>query len=155
MNPHTNTKKLENALIFSERQAFLLFLAYLGVLYSIYLETNFLSSELTKSQDLMNQYGLLESILLIALIGPIIEEFCFRYVLFKLFAPINVLIILALSSSLWAALHFSENLLVPIMLFFLGWILGVLRIQSGSILYPTIVHALNNLIFIFFLRVTI
>lgn len=110
--------RVNSILVFSSTKAYLLFIAYLCFIYFLYLNTDFLKSEIVSGKNLMNQYGLLESILLIALIGPIIEEFCFRYVLFKLLAPLNVLIILALSSSLWAALHFSENLLVPIMLFF-------------------------------------
>ncbi|WP_425595350.1 CPBP family intramembrane glutamic endopeptidase [Pseudoalteromonas arctica] len=146
---------VNSTLVFSSTKAYLFFVAYLCFMYLLYLNTDFLKTEIVSGKNLMNQYGFLESILLIALIGSIIEEFLFRYVLFKLLAPFNDLMILTLSSTLWAVLHFSENLLVPIMLFFLGWILGVLRIQTNSIMHSILVHFLNNAIFIFFLRVII
>ncbi|MCC2617955.1 CPBP family intramembrane metalloprotease [Aestuariibacter halophilus] len=150
-----DSEKLRRLLIFSSNKAYVLFSIYLITLYFLYLNTDYLSSEVTSSKNVLNQYGVWWSLIFIGLIGPLVEEFIFRYLLFKLLSALKMILVLTVSSALWAVLHYSGNLLVPIMLFVLGWILGVLRIQSDSILSPTIVHASNNVIFIFFLMLVI
>lgn len=147
-----NKKKLRDSLIFSTHTAYILFVVYLCLLYFLYLNTDHLRSEIISSRDVLNQYGIWKSLLLIGLIGPLFEEYIFRHVLFKMLTRFKIILTLAFSSILWAILHFSGNLLVPIMLFFLGWILGVLRIQSGSIQSATVLHASNNIFFIFFME---
>lgn len=150
---NSNTKKINDKLILSKKKAVLLFICYQSLLYFLYIQTNLLDSEALKGQSILDKYTIWESLFMIVLIGPLVEEFVFRCVLFKLLANLNIFFTLVISSALWAILHFTDNAIVPIMLFFLGWILGVLRIQTNSMFYPFILHALNNAFFIFFLTV--
>ncbi|RYE58295.1 MAG: CPBP family intramembrane metalloprotease [Sphingobacteriales bacterium] len=81
-----------------------------------------------------------ELVLYSGIVAPLIEEFIFRYLIFKWLRRTHPVIPLLLSSVLFGATHnFSLNSI------FFGLILGVLFIRFDSIWPSTIFHVSNNL----------
>lgn len=85
----------------------------------------------------------LQNFLLLCAAAPILEEILCRGVLMQLFRRYGTAAMLIYSSLGFAMLHLSAQSIVP--LFFLGVVLGVIRITSGSVLASIIAHAACNL----------
>ncbi len=80
--------------------------------------------------------------------APLTEEFLFRGFLFEGFARsrIGAAGAVALTSAAWTALHFQYNITQLTALFSYGIVLGIARLQTGSLWVPVGVHAFINLI---------
>ena len=85
----------------------------------------------------------LQSFFLLCIAAPILEEIICRGVLMQLFRRYGTAVMLLYSSLGFALLHLSAQSLIP--LFFLGVVLGVIRLTSGSIFASMIAHAACNL----------
>lgn len=147
-----NEKKIDFKLLYSKKSILLFFVFYQICLYFLYLQTNLLENELVKSKKQLNDFAILEGVFLFIVVAPFLEELFFRHIVFKVLGKLNHFIVVILSSFLWAVLHLSDFILVFIMLLFLGGILGMSRIVSGTLIYPVFLHALNNAIFYCFLK---
>ncbi len=108
--------------------------------------------ELTESLRLMTeQHSLWFTVLLAALLAPIVEEILFRGVLLTgLARRISFGWANAVQAALFASLHLTAPLF-PIF-FLMGLIGGELMRRSGGLLAPLTMHALNNVTAILALR---
>ncbi len=80
--------------------------------------------------------------------APLIEETVFRGFLFvglQQFRHGNILAV-AVTSALWASFHLQYDLYQITVIFFIGIMLGIARIRSGSLWVPLAMHALINLL---------
>lgn len=93
--------------------------------------------------------SLLLAVLVVGLVAPLLEEIIFRGFLHatlrNLLPPAAAL---AVGALVFALLHFSLLVLLPLFLF--GLLLGRLYERSGSLWPPVVTHALNNLVALFF-----
>ena len=80
---------------------------------------------------------------IVCIVAPIIEELLCRGMLMRLFKRYGVTSMLIFSSLAFALLHQTASTLFHI--FFIGLILGIIRITTNSIFSCMIVHALSNL----------
>ena len=88
------------------------------------------------------------SFISVVLVAPVIEEFLFRGFLYsqlrrsflKDWGAITV------SSLVWTAIHFQYEIGILFFLFLFGLFLGYFRIKYNSLLIPTALHAINNLL---------
>jgi membrane protease YdiL (CAAX protease family) len=93
------------------------------------------------------------TLLVVAVLPAIGEEFLFRGLLQNLFLRIsrNSHLAIWMSAFLFGALHFQFYGLVPRML--LGMLFGYLYFWSGNLLIPMFAHFLNNALSLFFLYI--
>lgn len=98
------------------------------------------------SPELLNQgtentlFYFLATFGVIALLGPIVEEFIFRGILIeRLGSKYGYKIALIVSSLIFGVLH--ANLIGATLV---GLALGVIYLKTGSLLIPVIIHCLNN-----------
>lgn len=86
------------------------------------------------------------SLVVIAVIPAIAEEWAFRGILQNIFIRMsgNTWIGLLISSVIFSAVHMQFLGFLP--RFLLGWILGFIYLRSGNLWYPIILHFLNNAI---------
>lgn len=83
-------------------------------------------------------------ILAICLLGPIIEELCFREVIegSMLRSGVKPWVAIVVSAALFGLIHFN-----PVQILFgalMGLVLGVIYYKSGNIVLTCVVHVLNN-----------
>tara|TARA_R110002012_G_scaffold267048_2_gene450671 strand:+ start:1962 stop:2444 length:483 start_codon:yes stop_codon:yes gene_type:complete len=138
---------------YSRKSVFIYFFIYQVIMYLLYTQTYLIHDELEKSLVLIEETNIWFLAGLVIIIAPIIEEFIFRRVVFNFFLRINMVAAILASSLGWAFVHFSSNPIVFFMLFFLGIILAITRIESKEIKFSILLHAINNAFFLFILKV--
>lgn len=77
-------------------------------------------------------------------IAPIIEEFIFRGLILKLLKPYGLWFSVIITSMMFAIMH--GNIPQGIGAFFIGMILAIVTIKTGSVVPAIFLHAMNNLI---------
>ncbi|MBS7298445.1 MAG: CPBP family intramembrane metalloprotease [Eubacteriales bacterium] len=87
--------------------------------------------------------NLWQNILLMCVLAPIFEEILCRGILMDLFKRYGVAKMLIYSSFGFAVLHFDMQSLIP--LFFIGILLGMIRITTDSIFAAMVAHSASNL----------
>lgn len=92
--------------------------------------------------DAENIQGFLGSFMLLCVLAPIFEEILCRGVLMQLFKRYGVVSMLIFSSLGFAMLHLSMQSVIP--LFFMGLVLGIIRLTSGSIFASMAAHSACN-----------
>lgn len=121
------------------------FITYVTLPLQMLLITMF-GTETATSQMLLPN-GALEFVLAfftLCIAAPLAEEILCRGVLIKLFGKYGLSTALIASSFAFAILHFEARSFVQI--FFVGLLLGIFRICTGSMLPCIIMHAANNLL---------
>ena len=96
--------------------------------------------------DLLQGTGVnsvLTNFVVICVLAPLFEEILCRGILMHLFRHYGVASMLVFSSLAFSILHQSAALLLPT--FFLGLLIGIVRITTGSVFASMIVHSANNL----------
>lgn len=94
------------------------------------------------------EMNLLFLILSSVIVGPLVEEIIFRYILIgKLEKFNNRIITILLASFIFAIMH--SGIINIIYTFFLGIILNIIYIKNKNLLYPIITHSSANLIALF------
>lgn len=83
------------------------------------------------------------SVFVLCIVAPVIEEILSRGVIFSLFKKTGNLSALIFSSLGFSLMHLDIVSVIPI--FFMGLLLGILRLSTGSIIAPIIAHSLSNL----------
>ena len=88
------------------------------------------------------------SFISVVLVAPIIEEFLFRGFLHSQLRRsfLKDWGAIAVSSLVWTAIHFQYEIGILFFLFLFGLFLGYFRIKYNSLLIPTALHAINNLL---------
>lgn len=76
--------------------------------------------------------------------APVVEEILCRGILIRLFKRYGTVIALISSSAAFALLHFEARSFIQI--FFIGMLLGIFRICTGSVIPCIIMHSANNLL---------
>lgn len=84
----------------------------------------------------------LQSFVLLCIAAPVLEEIICRGILMQLFRRYGTVVMLVYSSLGFAMMHLSLQSLVP--LFYIGILLGIIRITSGSIFASMIAHSACN-----------
>lgn len=84
-----------------------------------------------------------QNVLLMCILAPVFEEILCRGILMKLMKRYGTAKMLVYSSLGFAMLHMDIQAVIP--LFFVGMILGIIRITTGSIFAAMIAHAASNL----------
>ena len=84
-----------------------------------------------------------QNFLLMCVLAPIFEEILCRGILMNLFKRYGTAKMLVYSSLGFALLHLDAEAFLP--LFFVGLMLGSMRITTGSIFAPMIAHSASNL----------
>ena len=88
------------------------------------------------------------SFISVVLVAPIIEEFLFRGFLYSQLRRsfLKDWGAIVVSSLVWTAIHFQYEIGILFFLFLFGLFLGYFRIKYNSLLIPTALHAINNLL---------
>ena len=79
----------------------------------------------------------------LCVVAPVVEELLCRGILIKFFEKYGAATAVIASSFAFAILHFEARSIIQ--LFFVGMLLGVFRVYSGSIIPCFIMHGANNL----------
>lgn len=87
--------------------------------------------------------GFLQNFIVLCVLAPVIEEALCRGVLMRLFRRYGAVVMLVFSSLGFALLHQSAQTLPAI--FFLGMVLGMIRITTGSLFAAMAAHSASNL----------
>ena len=87
------------------------------------------------------------AILTLCVVAPIVEEFLCRGIMMQYAKNYGVVVALVTTSVVFAMLHFSPSSFV--ILFFLGFLIGVVRIITDSIWACVLMHSVNNLVAFF------
>lgn len=87
--------------------------------------------------------GFLQNFVVLCVLAPVFEEAICRGVLMQLFKRYGTVVMLVFSSLGFALLHQSAQSLLPV--FFLGMVLGLIRITTGSLLAAMAAHSASNL----------
>ncbi|SDX00692.1 hypothetical protein SAMN05421781_3026 [Marinococcus luteus] len=121
-------------------------LAYAGQIVAGLIEQNLLGID-TASENTAQIIELVNSmpafVIIVAVIGPILEELVFRKAIFgSLYKRTNFFIAAIISSLIFAAVHLDfTHLLVYTMI---GFVFAYLYVKTGRIIVPIIVHSLMN-----------
>lgn len=83
------------------------------------------------------------AVLSVMVVAPFVEELVFRGILMKLFEKYGVLTSLFMTSLGFSMVHFSPE--SAVLMFFLGFLLGVIRLSTGSLWAAIIAHSANNI----------
>lgn len=78
----------------------------------------------------------------VAILAPLLEELVFRGILLNLFSKYGTLTALFMTSLAFSMIHFSPE--TAVLMFFLGFLLGVIRLSTGSVWAAVIAHSVNN-----------
>jgi membrane protease YdiL (CAAX protease family) len=122
---------------------------------------SFLTKKPVDSDFMTSAYSTLTAVPLfwiaIAIFAPVFEEVFFRGFLFIGFAgsrigPAGAVFLTALA---FAAMHIEYGFYEISVIFVLGIILGIVRHRTGSLWCPIIIHALNNLLAVLILHLTV
>ena len=81
-------------------------------------------------------------ILAVCILAPVLEEFLLRGIIMHYLKKYGIIINIAISSLAFAILHFSPDTFI--VMFFLGVLLGVIRVLTNSIWPCIIAHSANN-----------
>ena len=83
---------------------------------------------------------------LVIVIAPLFEELVFRGWLYNawLAAGVNPYIIVLLTALAWSALHWQYDLMAQLYILFIGLLLGMCRLRSGSYLPSLMFHVVFN-----------
>lgn len=84
-----------------------------------------------------------QNFMIMCIFAPMLEEFICRGVLMQLLRRYGIASMLIYSSLGFALLHLSAQSIIPI--FFLGLLLGIIRITTGSLFASMAAHAVSNL----------
>ncbi len=84
-----------------------------------------------------------QNVILMCILAPLFEELLCRGVLMLLFKRYGTAKMLVYSSLGFALLHLDAQSIIP--LFFVGLILGVIRMTTGSVMASVAAHAVSNL----------
>ncbi|MDO4618100.1 MAG: type II CAAX endopeptidase family protein [Clostridia bacterium] len=84
----------------------------------------------------------LASIFLLCVMAPVLEELLMRGVVLTLLRRAGDLWAIIFSALAFALIHINAVSIVQI--FFMGMLLGVLRIRTGSVLAPILLHSISN-----------
>lgn len=84
-----------------------------------------------------------QNFVIMCIFAPLLEEFICRGVLMQLLRRYGIASMLIYSSLGFALLHLSAQSIIPI--FFLGLLLGTIRITTGSLFASMAAHAASNL----------
>lgn len=87
--------------------------------------------------------GFLENFIVLCIVAPVLEELVCRGLIMNMLKRYGTAVMLISSSLAFALMHQSVETLIPI--FFLGMVLGLIRIVSGSVLASMIAHSASNL----------
>lgn len=121
-------------------------LAYAGQIVAGLIEQNLLGID-TASENTAQIIELVNSmpafVIIVAVIGPILEELVFRKAIFgSLYKRTNFFIAAIISSLIFAAVHLDfTHLLVYTMI---GFVFAYLYVKTGRIIVPIIVHSIMN-----------
>jgi len=86
--------------------------------------------------------------LVVIVVAPIVEELLFRGFIFTglQHSPLRAPGAIVITSLIWSMLHIQYDLFDMTFLFFLGIILGLMRVRTGSFYLPLVAHVAVNLI---------
>ncbi|MBD2181399.1 CPBP family intramembrane metalloprotease [Planktothrix sp. FACHB-1355] len=135
---------------FTKKEAFIWLLFYSG-----YLAISYISSYLYKPQfpEFMEKAYKTASFLpafylALVLIGPLFEELLFRGFLFAGIksSKLGATGAISITALIWAIIHLQYDLYFIVSLLFLGLLLGIARLKTGSIYIPIFLHSLNNML---------
>ena len=135
--PEIKSKKIYLALI----------LFFLTLILTVNLVSGFFLEDYP-TQSNVTQFSVTQNITFIqivsiVIISPIIEEFYFRGILFDFLKKTQCgVLVIFLTSLLFSTIHF--NILSTPTLLTLGFLLGLFKIISNSIIFPVIIHSLFN-----------
>ncbi len=113
-----------------------------ALLVTLFEETNYILPKSTMG-----------SIFVLCIVAPVIEEILSRGVIFSLFKKTGNLSALIFSSLGFSLMHLDIVSVIPI--FFMGLLLGILRLVSGSLVAPIIAHSVSNLFAFLMLKMEI
>jgi membrane protease YdiL (CAAX protease family) len=84
----------------------------------------------------------------VVIFGPVFEEIFFRGFLFVGFqqSRLGSVGTIFLTAFIWALLHIQYSIYGIVTIVIIGIILGIVRLKTGSLWSPLIVHVLNNLV---------
>ena len=91
-----------------------------------------------------NLIEFIQAFIALCIIAPLIEEILCRGVLMKLFERYGAAVAIVSSSLAFTLLHFEARSFFQI--FFVGALLGVFRLYTGSIFVTVLMHSFNNLL---------
>lgn len=78
----------------------------------------------------------------VGIIGPIIEEFAFRKVIFSMCRKYGFRFAAIISAAMFALMH--QNITQFLFAFLIGLVLAYAYEMSGKLIYPIILHVINN-----------
>ena len=87
------------------------------------------------------------AVIAICIVGPIMEELLTRGIVMKLFERYGFTTCLISEALVFTVLHFDMRSIIPI--FFLGIIMGIFRLSTGSVLITAVMHMVNNSLSLF------
>ncbi|MAL85917.1 MAG: hypothetical protein CMI23_06150 [Opitutae bacterium] len=145
---------------FSKSQIILSFkmlAAFWPLAFSISWISHFLFND-SLEQDIVSKIRAIEFspeffnyVFIIVVVTPIVEEFCFRKILYRdLKKYVGIFGSAFITSLIFAWIH--NNLYSFAVLFILGFLLVYAYEKHGSIVYPILVHAMFNFIMIVFIK---
>ena len=145
---------------FSKSQIILSFkmlAAFWPLIFSISWISHFLFND-SLEQDIVSKIRAIEFspkffnyVFIIVVVTPIVEEFCFRKILYHdLKKYVGLFGSAFITSLIFAWIH--NNLYSFAVLFILGFLLAYAYEKHGSIVYPILVHAMFNFIMIVFIK---
>ena len=145
---------------FSKSQIILSFkmlAAFWPLIFSISWISHFLFND-SLEQDIVSKIRAIEFspkffnyVFIIVVVTPIVEEFCFRKILYHdLKKYVGIFGSAFITSLIFAWIH--NNLYSFAVLFILGFLLAYAYEKHGSIVYPILVHAMFNFIMIVFIK---
>lgn len=105
------------------------------------------------NQDTINEMVLSYPVLMgiaIVIIAPIVEELMFRFFIFGFLKKFNIWLAYAVSSLLFGLIHVIQDFAANWMFIFIyaamGWVMAISYHHHKRIIYPILVHALNNFV---------
>jgi len=79
------------------------------------------------------------------LLAPLLEELFFRGFVHEIFSFLKTPVLILTSAVIFSMFHYTSSDPKQLMwLFILGGICGALRVSSGGVLWPVLLHCLNN-----------
>lgn len=109
--------------------------------------------EFTQTINLIyNTWGMTGLLIIVAGIGPLIEEILFRSWLFHFLKWVRIPVVgsIILCAALFGAMHTQYSFIVNTQIVFTGLLLGWLALKCKSFIPGVIVHGINNAIGVLF-----
>lgn len=79
----------------------------------------------------------------VAILAPVVEEVVFRGILMNLFEKYGTITALLMTSLAFSMMHLSPE--TAVLMFFMGLLLGVIRLSTGSLWAAIVAHSANNI----------